>query len=410
MNQTICPIKYVASWTVCALVFCFLPFSFGQSTLPRLESVNVPNFTIPFEVAESTNSIREVELLVSKDRGRRWHFVARQSVDSEKFAFRADSDGEYWFAFRTITTAGNPLPFRGHPDLRVAVNTNGAAILPPSQPSQSGPVAPPKPERFRGEKVPKPQLQPEKTDELDGTRENVHRPHPNPLPEGEGTLSSSLPEEERTVRLTFPEEEGTFILTFPAEEEATNNHPMENNSQAAQKRSLLAPKLPGFEPPEPEKQDTENLLDDLLSRMSPFMDVQPVEITRIMPNTHVAAQPAISQVPADPPAGSISRIDLGGTETKPQVVVQWHTGTELWGDAQIDIFRGSTKEGPWSPIAINLGNSGGYWWFLTPEDLKPFYVALRIRSFRGGTQMDMTQSAITVDPAKVFTVQSARSP
>jgi hypothetical protein len=376
MNQTICPIKYVASWTVCVLFLGVLPTSFGQPTLPPLESVNVPNFTIPFEVAESTNSIREVELLVSKDRGRRWISVARQSVDSEKFAFRADSDGEYWFAFRTITTAGKPLPFRGHPDLRVAVNTNGAAILPPSQPSQSGPVAPPKPERFKGEKVSKPQLQPEKTDELDGI--------------------SSL----------------TRLPSFP-EEVTVNNPPVDdekNNSQAAQKRSLLAPKLPGFEPAEPEKHDTENLLDDLLSRMSPFMDVQPVEITRIMPNTHVAAQPAISQVPADPPAGSISRIDLGGTETKPQVVVQWHTGTELWQDAQIDIFRGGTEEGPWSPIAINLGNSGGYWWFLTPEDMKPFYVAVRIRSFRGGTQMDMTQSAITIDPAKVFTVQSARSP
>lgn len=388
MNQTFCPPKYVLSWTVCAFVFYFLPSCFGQPTLPPLKSVNVPNFTIPFAVAESTNSnsIREVELLVSRDRGRRWISVARQPVESEKFSFRADSDGEYWFAFRTITATGTPLPLRGNPDLRVAINTNDMVILPPSQPSQSGSVTPPKPERFRSEKAPKPQLQPEKIDELE-TVESVAVSPPASYP-------------------TLPEEE-------------TMNIPEVNkgkNKTEERKTALFAPKLPGFDPSEPDRKESENLLDDLLSKMSPFMDVQPVEIGRVISDTHVAASTpnmshsGISQTPADPPAGSIARIDLNTAATKPQVVVQWHTGHELWRDAQIDIFRGNTKEGPWFPIAINQANSGEYWWFLTPEDLKPFHVAVRIRSFRGGIQMDITQSAIAIDPTKVFTVQSARSP
>jgi hypothetical protein len=241
----------------------------------------------------------------------------------------------------------------------------------PSQPSQSGPVLPPKPERFSGAKVPKPKPQPEKTDEPETT-----------------SLLPNLP--------TLPEE-------------ATMNIPWENNEdtnrKVEQKTALFAPKLPGFDPSEPGKQDTDNLLDDLLSRMSPFMDVQPVEIKRVMPNTQVATGTA-----ATPPAGSIAGIGLNTAATKPQVIVKWHTGHELWQDAQIDILRGVAKEGPWSPIAINLNNSGEYWWFLTPEDLKPFHVAVRIRSFRGGTQMDVTQSVITIDPASAFTVQSARSP
>jgi len=410
MNQTICSLKCVASWTFCALVFGFLSQSFGQTTLPPLESVNVPNFTIPFEVEKSANSIREVELLVSKDRGKRWHSVARQPVESEKFAFRADSDGEYWFAFRKIAATGNPLPLQGHPHLRVAVNTEGAASLPPSQPSQSGPVTPPKPERFMGGKVPQPQPPREEPPREKPPREE---PQPEkPSPEKPPSEKPSLEKTDESVAVRPP----ARFPTLP--EERTMNiqeDNEENGRKEDRKTALFAPKLPGFDPTEMERKETGNLLDDLLSRMSPFMDVQPVELKRVLPDIHVAT-PApnthlqgTSQPSAEPLAGSIAWIDLNTASTKPQVVVQWHTGHELWRDAQIDILRGGTKEGPWSPIAINLINSGEYWWFLTPEDLKPFHVAVRIRSFRGGTQMDITRYAITIDPARLVTVQSAQS-
>jgi hypothetical protein len=89
---------------------------------------------------------------------------------------------------------------------------------------------------------------------------------------------------------------------------------------------------------------------------------------------------------------------LKDKETKPQIVVRWNTGNELWQDAQIDILRSATKEGQWTPIAINLPNSGEYWWFLSPEDLKPFYVAVQIRSLHGGIRLDTTQRVITIDP------------
>jgi hypothetical protein len=89
---------------------------------------------------------------------------------------------------------------------------------------------------------------------------------------------------------------------------------------------------------------------------------------------------------------------LNTTTTGSQIVVRWNTGHGFWRDAQIDVLRGGTPEGPWSPIAINLPNSGEYWWFLTPEDLKPFYVAVRIRSVEGGIQQDVTKTVITIDP------------
>jgi len=108
-------------------------------------------------------------------------------------------------------------------------------------------------------------------------------------------------------------------------------------------------------------------------------------------------------------AGSISYIGLDNIEVRPQIVVRWHTGHEQqWGNAQIDILRSNTRGGQGTPIAINLRNSGEYWWYLSPEDLKPFYIVVRIRSLHGGTSVDVTQQQIAIDPQQLPVLQSLR--
>ena len=329
---------------ICILVAGLSSWCVGQ-TLPPLTPVNVQDFTIPYEVGESVSPIRDVELLVSKDRGRRWHAAARQSAETGKFTFHADADGEYWFTFRTITTTGSVSPMNGLPQLRVLVDAKTPMVMLPSQSSESGPLTPPKPMRFRDEQSIKPQqsVQPGET---------------------------SIP--------------------------TTTEKPA---------MSMLGPKLPGLElPKEPPNHDAD-LLDNLLSGMSPFLDVQPVEVKSIV-RPQVAADKsgttAFKPPTVNAPAGSISGIFLNPTAMRPQVVVRWNTGHEPWHDAQIDIFRSNTKEvqagvQP-SPIAINLPNNGEYWWYLTPEDLKPFHVVVRIRSLYGGIHTDVTQKVITIDP------------
>ena len=347
MNRTICSFKRVASWTVCTLTLGLSVQSFGQQSLPVLMPINVPNFTIPFEVGESATGVREVELLVSKDRGRRWHFVDRQSVESGKFAFRADAGGEYWFAFRTVTANGNVDSFNGQPQLRVQVNTNEPMVVLPSQRSESGPLLPPKPERYRTGNEPK---------------------LPSPL--------TALAE------------------TKESETDAPESKPERVHSEESVQ--FLAPKLPGFVPPDRETNPTGSLLDDLLSGMSPFMDVQPAIVGRIpsdsraLPALPHTSTPRVPTSFADSPVGGITGVDLNPVAAGQQIIVRWNAGDGLWQDAQIDVLRGGSKEGPWFPIAINLPNSGEYWWFITPEDLKPFYIAVRIRSAQGGIREDVT--------------------
>ena len=358
MNRTICSFKYVVSWIFCAVVLGLSPYSFGQQNSPSLIPVNVSNFTIPFEVSESVTAVQYVELLVSKDRGRRWHAVARQPIESGKFAFRADSNGEHWFAFRTVAANGNVTPFNGQPHLRVMVNANEPMIVLPSQQSESGPLTPPKPERYRTGNAPKPQ----------------------------SSVAPILPMEAAAPKTDEPEIESEPAKTYPEE--------------TAQ---ILAPRLPGVEPAEREMNHSGNLLDDLLSGMSPFMDVQPVEVRRMSTDSRVApsfpSAPTALATLADAPVGSIIGVDLNTKDVViPQIIIRWNPGQESWQDAQIDVLRGAAKEGPWTPIVINLSNKGEYWWFLTPEDLKPFYITVRIRSFHGGIREDVTQLPIEIGP------------
>ena len=397
MNPANCRFRYVASRlcrvsllgvsVLALLVLGLSPPCLGQLALPPLHPVNVLNFAIPFEVSESASSHGDVELLVSHDRGRRWHSFARQPVESGKFAFRADGDGEYWFAFRRVSTAGSLAPFSGQPHLRVLVNTNETIIVPPASTTDSGPIIPPRPERFRPESRTQPQPM-----QLNRTERS------------ETETAEAAPREAVASESVTGESVTDTLLLLP------------ERSTAGQPRPAFGPRLPGFDPSAAVRNYEGALLEEVLSGMSPFMDVQPVTVRRAVPNHPVAnVAPAVETHTAsaagqpfiDMPAGLITGIDLHSTAARPRphIIVQWHTGNEFSHDAQIDILRSSTKEGPWIPVAINLQNSGEYWWFLTPEDMKPFHVAVRIRSLIAGIQMDVTQSVITIDPAKLAQFQ-----
>jgi len=374
MNRAISP-RSVASWIFCVLIVGLSPSGFGQQTLPPLYPYNSLNFTIPFEISGGANTIREVELFVSQDRGRRWQFVARQPVETGEFAFRADANGEYWFAFRTLPTTGTAASMTGHPDLRVLVDTKNHVTTPPSQPTEPRPVVPPKPERFRPE--------------------NTQRSQPIQQANTEEPKTGAL--ETKSASKQEIHEKGEEIST--------------------ERPPIFAPRFHGFDPSAPENQREGDLLEDLLSEMSSFMDVQPVIARNAQSNPAVTDSanttpnsPNAARLPAEVPAGSISGIDLNrptDMRPQPQIVVKWNTGDEpLRRIAQIDILRSNT-EGQWTPIAINLPNNGEYWWYLSPEDLKPFYVAVRIRSLHGGSSMDVTQSTIEIAP-RLAVFQSQR--
>ncbi len=113
--------------------------------LPELIPTRQTRFAIPFRVEASDDPARqavEVELHVSSDRGGHWRFYQRQPAGGQQFVFRADVDGEYWFAIRTINRAGQAVPDTiTAPGLRVLVDTKPPSLKLTAQPAPAGQVS-----------------------------------------------------------------------------------------------------------------------------------------------------------------------------------------------------------------------------------------------------------------------------
>ncbi|HEX5470354.1 MAG TPA: hypothetical protein VFW73_00625, partial [Lacipirellulaceae bacterium] len=83
-------------------------------------------FLIPYQwgSAAEPGAARAVWLFVSKDRGASWQKISEAKPDVKAFNYRAEGDGEYWFAVRTFDKLGRAWPQGPYqPELRVIVDT-----------------------------------------------------------------------------------------------------------------------------------------------------------------------------------------------------------------------------------------------------------------------------------------------
>ncbi|MEM6329286.1 MAG: hypothetical protein AAF790_03440 [Planctomycetota bacterium] len=83
-------------------------------------------FVIPYRWSAATDedSAGRVILYRSTDRGGNWSEVMRARPSVRSFLYRAQQDGEYWFAVRTLDNTGRLWPAGGfEPGLRVVVDT-----------------------------------------------------------------------------------------------------------------------------------------------------------------------------------------------------------------------------------------------------------------------------------------------
>ena len=98
---------------------------FGFQPLPyKTVTTNLRGFGVPFQINADNGSFIEVQLYVSRDRGKSWQFAARQTTDKKEFPFESKEDGEYWFALKTLDRDRKLLP-EGDPqiDLKIVVDT-----------------------------------------------------------------------------------------------------------------------------------------------------------------------------------------------------------------------------------------------------------------------------------------------
>lgn len=126
MRQATVVILLVLS--ACGSLLRAAPIDDLPAPIPTRQAV----FSIPFTVppADPAQQPAEVRLLASVDRGATWQVTDRVDLRTQRFpykggfTFRAPSDGEYWFAIRTVDRTGQMRSDKvGLPELRVLVDT-----------------------------------------------------------------------------------------------------------------------------------------------------------------------------------------------------------------------------------------------------------------------------------------------
>jgi hypothetical protein len=88
-------------------------------------------FRIPFQSDAGDPRIKQVQLYVSTDQGQSWHLVVSVAPDQRYFDFRAQHDGSFWFAVRTLDAEGrgSPVSMEGaRPGLKVVVDTQAPVV------------------------------------------------------------------------------------------------------------------------------------------------------------------------------------------------------------------------------------------------------------------------------------------
>jgi hypothetical protein len=132
------------SWTPSALLrtimlvgFCLAPSAPAICSPTAVESASAASipepvywkqnvFLIPYQFSSAAEpgAAQAVWLFVSKDRGATWQKISEAKPHVKSFNYRAEGDGEYWFAIRTLDHHGRAWPTGPYqPELRVIVDT-----------------------------------------------------------------------------------------------------------------------------------------------------------------------------------------------------------------------------------------------------------------------------------------------
>src|SRR5690349_13714315 len=83
-------------------------------------------FWIPFDPVPTPHLVKQVQLFVSQDQGRRWDPSSVAAPDRRQFHFTCPADGLYWFSVQTVLQDGKLFPASmegAQPTLRVVVDT-----------------------------------------------------------------------------------------------------------------------------------------------------------------------------------------------------------------------------------------------------------------------------------------------
>src|SRR5262245_6571567 len=106
-------------------------WGFAQGPTPRKVFTNRQSFNVPLRVEDSDRAVlKELRFYVKPPNGN-WVLQERGTPQATRFSYQAATDGEYWFAFSTVDSAGRESPISPEhelPRLIVVVDTKAPEV------------------------------------------------------------------------------------------------------------------------------------------------------------------------------------------------------------------------------------------------------------------------------------------
>jgi len=100
------------------------------------------------------------------------------------------------------------------------------------------------------------------------------------------------------------------------------------------------------------------------------------------------------------PTGHIAAVEPGSGERAGQLIVHWEADDAQPSERPISLYFGEKPNGPWTPVATGLRNSGRYVWQLEQSVPDRVYLRLEVRDEAGNATVFDLPDAVTVAPLR----------
>jgi len=385
-------------------------FSAAPPNLPEPIVSRQNLFAIPFRIEKADQPAREpveVQLYVSGDRGASWQLYSRTDPARQRFMFRADADGEYWFLVRTLDRSQQVRPEGpAVPELRVIVDTT-----PPKAQLSAIPPAEVKP-------------YPETSTDSSRTAGNSYLP---PRIGGAETPATQWPAERPAEAVT-----------------AGISPPIRNRYVPSDEQTTAPPSVPattGLPPGERPRMVNSRLFelvyDDDSDGPSGNTRVEiwgtrdggrtwrsfaasddcrkPIRISVGEEDTYgFRAVRSMTAAPAQPPkSGDLPEVWIGVDLSKPtarllsaregsgaeagSLTISWEAADRTLAARPVSLLFSETPGGPWTTIAAGLENTGRYSWPITSRLPQRIYLRLEARDEAGNIGTCETKEPVVLD-------------
>jgi hypothetical protein len=116
---------------LCAFSPAWLPCASAQGQANDVIYTRYPAFKIPYQTDARESRLAQLQLFVSTDQGQHWRPSFATAPNQRFFRFEAETDGLYWFAVQTKDVDGRLFPATlvgARPSLKVFVDTHPPVI------------------------------------------------------------------------------------------------------------------------------------------------------------------------------------------------------------------------------------------------------------------------------------------